>query len=275
MSFDAFEASLFYGSPQRLYLFERGAWSWAYCAADRDLALLSRHWSAIAITDDGIRQTGEPSADALKITLPGDLPVPQLYRGAPPSAEVWLTVRDYHWGDTDTLSSMPVVWIGTISSVSWPQVDRAEISCAPLSSSMDRLGLSLSYLRACPHALFDRNCGVDRSAFGVSGVIVALDGQSIEYSSAAALADGRAAGGFIEWAIGLGETERRSILSHSGSVLVLLGGTQGLAPGQAITVYPGCRQTTDDCAMFFDNLLNYGGFPALPGTSPFDGNPVF
>lgn len=275
MSYAGNEASIAGGRPVSLYLFERGAFRWSYCDADRDQTLQSRTWQAIAISDDGRRQTGEASADTLTVTLPGSLAVPQLYRGAPPSAEVWLTVRAYHYGDDDTLANTPVVWVGTVTSVSWPEVDRAEVACQPLSASMDRVGLRLTYMRSCPHALYDVNCGVNRDQFKVAATVSVLTGSAIEYSSAAMLPDGRAAGGYIEWSIGSGELERRSILAHSGSTLTLLGGTDGLSAGRAITVYPGCRQTTSDCNSYYNNIVNFGGFPAMPGTSPFDGNPVF
>ncbi len=185
-----------------------------------------------------------------------------------------------HAGDSqdarsEALTALVQTELFEATSVSWPDVDRAEIACQPLSASMDRVGLRLTYMRSCPHALYDVNCGVNRDQFKVAATVSTLTGSAIEYSSAAMLPDGRAAGGYIEWSIGSGELERRSILAHSGSTLTLLGGTDGLSAGQAITVYPGCRQTTADCHDYFANLDNFGGFPAMPGTSPFDGNPVF
>lgn len=275
MSYTAREASIAAAQPINLYLFERGALSWAYCDADRDMVLQGRPWAAVAISDDGRRQTGQASADTLTVTLPGDLPVPQLYRGAPPSAEVWLTVRAWHWGDSGSLADVPVVWTGTVAGVSWPQADRAEIACTPLSASMDRVGLRMGYMRACPHALYDTHCGVDRNLFKAAGSVVRVDGAAIDYGSGSMFPEGRMAGGYIEWSIGGGELERRSVLQHTGITLSLLGGTDGLQVGQAITLYPGCQHTTADCAGYFNNLDNYGGFPAMPGKSPFDGDPVF
>ncbi|MEG1971202.1 MAG: phage BR0599 family protein [Burkholderiaceae bacterium] len=275
MSYTSRESSIAAGQPVRLYLFERGALRWGYCSADRDLTLQAREYKATAISDDGLRQTGETSADLLRITLPGTQEVPQLFRGAPPSAEVWLTIREWHWGEADIAANVPVVWIGTVSAVNWPAADRAEISCETLSASMDRVGLRLTYMRSCPHALYDRHCRVDRNRHKLAATINAITGNTIGYSSPAMLPEGRAAGGYLEWAIGSGELERRSILGHSGSTLTLLGGASGLSNGQGITIYPGCRQTVEDCQTTFSNLDNYGGFNAMPGVSPFDGNPAF
>lgn len=52
------------------------------------------------------------------------------------------------------------------------------------------------------------------------------------------------------------------------------GDTSEIHPGMIITVYPGCQRTIAACETF-SNLDNYGGFPFMPGKSPFDGTPFF
>ena len=67
---------------------------------------------------------------------------------------------------------------------------------------------------------------------------------------------------------------RRGIESQNGNNFQVLGSTDGLEVGTAVTLYPGCPRNTTACKLF-NNLPNYGGFPHLPGKSPFDGSPVF
>lgn len=275
MSFLQRERSVADGQPVRLYEFSRGVKRWTWCGADRDITLLGSVYRAAAISDDGVRLTGETTADVLTITAPGRLEVAQLFRGAPPAAEVAVTVRDYHFGDPDEAASVRMVWVGSIQGVRWPQPDRAEIACQSLSASMERPGLRLTWERTCPHTIYDRRCGVDRNAHAVATTVQAMDGAAISNGALAAYPDGVFAGGFVEWQVGGGELDRRGIEGHSGSSLVLLGGTQGLALGMPCTVYPGCRQTAEYCSTQFGNLLNFGGFRHLPSKSPFDGDPVF
>lgn len=52
------------------------------------------------------------------------------------------------------------------------------------------------------------------------------------------------------------------------------GDTSEIHPGMIIAVYPGCQRTMVACETF-SNLDNYGGFPSMPGKSPFDGTPFF
>lgn len=273
MSYLDIEQSIQSGRPVRLYLFERAAiWKRAYTNADRAIVFQGISYEAEAIDDDGIRLTGETSADTLKISCPADLSPAQLYRAVPPADEVWLTIRDYHFGEPDAAASGVVAWVGTISKVSWTSSARAEISCDSLSASMRVGGLRLTYERTCPHTIYDTACGVDRHLHQVDAVITSMDGASVNYSAGAA---GPFSGGFIAWTTSGGLVERRYIMSESGSVLTLLGGTAGLRLGQQITIYPGCDQSQATCAGRFNNIENNGAFRHMPGKSPFDGDPVF
>lgn len=181
MSFDAFEESVDAGQPIRLYQFARGALLWSYTSSDRDVEQtvdgVTYLFQAVrgGLSDDGIRQTGQAIADALVITAPASLEVAALYRGLPPSAEISLTIWDKHVNDDEVLVS----WVGSIAKVSWPQVDRCKISCESLSASMENIGLRLTWQRACPHSLGDRQCRVDLEQYKVESRITAMDGASI------------------------------------------------------------------------------------------------
>jgi len=271
MSFDSRERSLRGGQPVRLYEFSRGTLFWRYTTADRDIVSQLRKFESVSISDDGIRQTGEASADRLVITAPSDLAVARLYRAAPPSVEIGLTIYDAHYGDADAVVS----WVGSVSHVKWPRQDRSQISCESLPASLDKPGLRLAWERNCPHSLGDRLCGVDLEQFKTAGTIAGVGGAGIAVPAAGGLPAGYLSGGFIAWEISGGETERRGIETHSVITLTLIGGTAGLVAGQPLRLYPGCPRTIQACHDRFGNELNYGGIWHLPGRSPFDGNPIF
>jgi hypothetical protein len=65
------------------------------------------------------------------------------------------------------------------------------------------------------------------------------------------------------------------ILRHLGESLRTLGPVVGIAAGDPVVAYAGCKRTVRECIDKFDNYDNYGGFPHIPGRSPYDGNPVF
>ncbi|MDR2626299.1 MAG: phage BR0599 family protein [Zoogloeaceae bacterium] len=270
MTYTESENSLADGQPCRLYLFTRGTERWAYCNTNADRTLGGVEYRAIPIEDDGIRLTGQTSADQLVVTCPDDLPLIKKFRGIAPSDDIWLTIRDTHQNLPDAADSAAVVWVGTLRMVRRPEPGKAEIVCNSLSASMNNDGLRLSYERNCPHSLYDGNCRANMGSFKADGVITALDGATVTLGQLPQLY----AGGIIEWRDGMA-TERRGIEAQAGDVLTILGGTDGLEAGMTVTIYPGCDQTSATCDARFSNILNYGGFRHLPGKSPFDGDPIY
>lgn len=270
MSFNSKEVSIAGGRPIRFYEFSRGTLVWAYTNADRDITIGEQVYTSMAISDNGIRQTGQTTADALDITAPGDFPLVANFRGVPPSSEYNLVIRDKHFEDEETLVS----WVGVIVNVNRVAMNACKITCQSLAASFERPGLHLTYQRNCPHSLYDSRCGVNKIDYAVLGVISVVTNTSITGTVFSSFDDNYFAGGFIEWVVGGTEIERRSIESNAEGVVQLFGGTEGLNVGQAVTAYPGCPQTTAACVAKFNNIDNYGGFPGLPGNSPFDGNPI-
>lgn len=78
------------------------------------------------------------------------------------------------------------------------------------------------------------------------------------------------AGGTATWLRDDGLIERRSIMRHTGSDIVLLYGAADLAVGLAVTVLPGCPRTWAACEAR-GNTLNYGGAIYKPVKNPMDG----
>jgi uncharacterized phage protein (TIGR02218 family) len=271
MPYADLETSIADARPFRLYHFERGATHWAYTNADKDIRFQALDYEATPISDDGIRLTGETSADQLTVSLPASLPVVTQFRGAAPSDGVWLTIRDSHHGLPDQANSALVVWVGQIKAVRWTEPGAAEVICNSISASMGALGLRLCYERGCPHALYDHECRVDPTPLKFPVTLSTINGQTISVNEG--LAD-IYSGGIIEWSTAWG-TERRGIEAQNGSVMELLGGASGLVAGQAAVLYPGCDRLSQTCDERFGNILNFGGFRHMPGVSPFENNPFF
>lgn len=271
MSFDSRETSIADGQPIRLYDFQRGILRWRYTNADRAIQLGAITYEPLNISDDGIRQTGEATADALRVTVPWNAEIARQFRGTPPSAEYNLTIHDTHFGETEA----PVAWIGSIVNVERPSPERAIIVCQPLDASLDRPGLRLGWERSCPYDVYGTDCGVDPNLHRVTVTVDTVTGSTVDAAGFDALPDGHFDGGYVEWDIGLGEQERRGIETHVGGVVTLLGGTDGIALGMSLRAYPGCDGSDTTCDGKFDNMVNSGGHPHLDGRSPFDGSPVF
>lgn len=268
MSFTDIEHSISAGQSARLYQFDRSATVvWRYTSAGRAITWGGHTWEPLAISDDGVRMTGEASADELKITLPASAPAAQLFRSTPPSAEVFVTLYDFDAGEVDAL----VAWVGSIDAVIFTQLGAADLACASLSASMQREGLRLKYERTCPHSVYDRMCRVNKEQYALPVHITALDAVNVTVSPndgiTTGLIDNYYDYGAAEWSVA-GATEMRGIEATSGATtLRLQGGADGLSIGSSMTIYPGCDGTRAMCQGRFGNLLNHGGFPHMPGQS--------
>lgn len=272
MSFVEYETSLQNGRPVRLYQFQRGPLKWGYTNADRNITHQNVIFRTIegGITDDGIRQTEDSTADMLTLTVPSSMDTAQMYRVIAPGQTVYVTIFDLHYGDNGFL----VVWGGIIAGVKFKSPAIANIQCQTLSASLERTGLRKVWSRNCAHHLYDQSCKAPRMNFRFDGIIDRIDAISIGIAVAANKSDQYFAGGYIEWTSQWG-AEQRGIEAHTFDLLTIYGGTFGLANGQNIAIYAGCNRLFETCKNKFNNVINYGGAPHMPGKSPFDGTPVF
>jgi uncharacterized phage protein (TIGR02218 family) len=271
MSYDTVERSNDAGQPIALYEFTFGTATWRYSSDEVDTLLGTTRYTAQPISDSGVTQSGDASSDEMTVTLPKYEPVAIMLNGQPPSEKVWLTLRRMHRGE----AGAPIIWIGYV--VSCKQTDNlaVEIACKMLTAGFDRNGLRLSWGRQCPHALYDISCRVDKAAFGVTFEVDGVQGNAVVSSDLLSFPSGWFSNGFFEWPRFPGAVERRGIEIHSGNKMTVFGVTSGLEAGDLITAYPGCSRTRSDCKMKFNNLANFGGFPHMPGKSPFQGDPIF
>ncbi|RHW21877.1 phage BR0599 family protein [Pseudomonas jilinensis] len=273
MSFDSRERSLAAGAPIRFYEFRRGVMRWLYVSCDRDVAVGTQVFRTVrgGISDNGIRQSGVARQDSLIITAPADIDVAQPFRNSLPSAKIGLIIHDGHYGEAERKWR----YSGAIASVRWPSPDQCAITCQDIDAELDRPGLVDTFSRACTTYLGSPWCKVDMNVHRVETTIQTLTGASISSGTFASYPDGWFNGGWVEWQIGQGEYDSRTIEHHTGSTLTLLGGTLALAPNMAIRAYPGCDFFASTCQDKFNNLPNMRAVPQMDGKSPFDGEQVF
>jgi uncharacterized phage protein (TIGR02218 family) len=272
MTFNTIESSSDLGRPIFLYAFALGAATWRYTSSDKDLTLNGYNWKAVAISDDGVKLTGEAATDNLQITAPSSIAPAQMFIGTPPSQSIIVNIFHYHEGDTNAVLS----YMGEVYEVNQPEPGTAVISCDTISASMKRDGLRLAWQRNCPYALYDdQTCKADKAAHVINAVVVDVVDNLVSLSGLTGVKDGTLDGGFLEWQHPSRGTEFRGIEKQTDTTIEIFGLADGIYYGLSVKAYPGCARTTADCADKFNNLDNYGGVPDLPGKSPFDGDPVF
>lgn len=277
MSFNELEISNQDGKPVWLYEFRLATRFWRYTSADRDYPWGLDDddnpiiWTAKAIFHEEIVQGG--GSDDLQVPMQRDLDIVPLFRVNSPSQQLWLTIRRRHDDDPD--DEAPIAWIGTVGNVKEEDAATARAYCISIAATFDRNGVWLGWGRNCPYALYGRGCRVPPVDHAYEAEIVSTTGTNITILTGIVPTEGSFTGGYFEWDRGDGVIERRGIeVALSETEYAILGIVGGLPDGTTISMYPGCARDTPNCKLF-DNLPNYGGFPHLPGKSPFDGTPVF
>lgn len=274
MTYNATEVSSHSGSPIELYEFRRFTQTWYYTSADEDLFYDNRTYTAIPITRSKVEQTTEQSKNRLTVTAVRTIDVAELFRVAPPSDVVTLTVRRFHYLDGD--QQAVTIWSGRVLNVEW-STSEVTFSCEPVFTSLKRTGLRRMYQRACPHVLFSSACGANRDLHRVDGAVLAVNGNTLDVQGLSSQAEGFYAGGYVSWEVTPGINETRFIQSHVGTTITLNVAFATSPLGETVTVYPGCDHTLSTCDSKFSNSANYGGMPYIPLKNPFGGvdGPVY
>lgn len=272
MAFEILEESREQGQPISLYSFALQGTVWRYASVDSDVVAGGFTWKASAISDDGVKQTGEAMTDGLTITAPTSIGPVQVHMQTPPASAIKVRIYVKDVADPEIVCR----YAGDISQVDFPTPGIATISCDTLSASMRQQGLRLGWQRTCPYAVYDTlTCKVNKADFAINALVINQGGGSVVVQYATSVADNYLDGGFIEWQHPVRGYESRMIEQQSGNLLMMFGPSDDIYPGTRVVAYPGCNLTRDDCINKFNNLPNNGAFSLMPGVSPFDGNPVF
>ena len=130
-----------------------------------------------------------------------------------------------------------------------------------------------AYLPTCDRRLGDAKCGVDLTSplYNAGGTVTALlDPQRFTVSGLDAFSRGWFDNGRFVWSSGAnagGEAHVKTHLTPStGATIELwLSPPLPVAVGDMFEITAGCDKTFATCKEKFDNILNFRGFPHMPG----------
>ena len=272
MTFEAFEEGP-EGYPIELYEFTRGLTKYYLTSSDESVVYQANTYLPIQIERQGIEVNEEMERQPLKIRIQRDADLLDNFVQYPPTQILTLTIYRYHENDTPT-PEVVVIWRGRVIAADW-QGSQANLECEPVYTSLKRPGLRRRYTAQCPHVLYGLECGLDRNAFDVAGVVSVIDTANVQITAPqwVGLGSGYLRGGYVVF----DNAEFRTITGYSSGAgrLTLRANIADLEIGNTVVAFPGCRHNISDCASKFNNLDNYGGFPFVPGKNPFGGTILF
>lgn len=267
MSYDAYESSSEGGKPIRFYRFTLGSTVWRYAVRDEDVTIDGVTWKARVITDDGVKQTGDATTDALNITAPMNIGPAVVYQSSPPSTPIKAEILEMHEG----MVTPRVIYSGEVVQVNPSRPAVAVLTCQTLTATMQRQGLRLGWQKTCPYDHYNPlTCKVPKASHALNVTIQSISGFNVTVSGLTGQPNNKFAAGMMEWTHPVRGAYGIMIEAQTGSVLTMFDDTSDLYPGLQVTIYPGCARTQDACRSF-NNIVNYGGCPNMPGKSPYDG----
>jgi uncharacterized phage protein (TIGR02218 family) len=130
-----------------------------------------------------------------------------------------------------------------------------------------------TYQYYCDAMLGDARCGKDVSGatFTGTGAVTVVSGdRGFGASGLGAFADGWFSLGLVSWATGANAGRMAEVMVHdvAGSSVVLTLAeppVRAIAVGDSFSVVAGCDKQASTCRAKFANLVNFRGFPTIPG----------
>jgi len=264
MSYIVQDASIESAQPVELYEFVQQTSSWYYNNSAQDVVHDGTTYLAANIARSGYSISNEVEKSELTLTFPRDTVFVAQFIAKVPDFPTILTIKRGH--TTDSVDDYIVHWKGRVLS-SKPSGAVVELTCESVFSSMRRHGLRARYQRNCRHVLYGSACGVLQATKVVACEITGQTGDQVSVTEVGSYAAGYFTGGILKLPSGA----LRFITNHTGSVLKLSRPLDGDAGGLDVEVSPGCDHLKTTCDTKFNNVINFGGFPYIPGVNPFGG----
>lgn len=124
------------------------------------------------------------------------------------------------------------------------------------------------YTPSCDADLGDARCTVNLAGFTVSGTVTGVTSKRAFADSARAEADGYFDGGKLTWTGGDNTgfvMEVKGFLNSGGAFALQLPMPYTIQVGDTYTAVAGCDKTLATCKDVFNNVVNFRGFPSIPG----------
>lgn len=265
MSFLGIETSRSSAQPFELYEFQYGAYIYRYNTTAGDVVINNVTYIPMQLSREAITLTNDIRRSQLKINAPTNFEVAELFRASIPATPITVTIKKKHRNDAEVITE----WIGRIITAEWVH-SGVTLICESYYTAIQGKANTRYYGYQCPHMLYGSRCGVNRILYEVYATVSAVSGTVITSPTFGTKPSGYFTGGYLMFAdTSSGLIHMRYISAHSGNNVTLSNQIPQLTTGKVVRVYPGCNHTLAHCKDKFNNLLNFGGFPWIPGRNPF------
>lgn len=154
-------------------------------------------------------------------------------------------------------------WIGSVRAGRSAFSAELRGMMQPLQQVIGRI-----YAPACDATLGDTRCAVVIASYTVTGSVTTATSARVFTDTTRAEADGYFDGGVITWTGGLNSGYEMEVKTSTAAGVITL--QQGMpfatVIGDTYSLKAGCDKTLATCKTKFNNVVNFRGFPHVPGS---------
>lgn len=153
-------------------------------------------------------------------------------------------------------------WLGNIRTGRHNFIAELRGMMQPLQQSIGRV-----YSPACDAVLGDARCGVALATYTVTGTVTTATSARMFTDTARTEINGYFDGGLITWTSGNNATYSMEVKSSTSAGIITLQQAMpnATAIGDAYNLSAGCDKLLATCKTKFNNVINFRGFPHVPG----------
>ena len=261
--------------PIETYEFVGSFETYRYTTADRDVTVDGQLHTKAAIARGAVR-AGDHTQDQLdvELTLPVTLDVVQDYAFLNSPAKLNLilrafdrTVQNPAGSDIYASANGIILWSGEVSAFSVTGREAKVRVPSNFTRALAVTAPAVFYQNPCNHVLYGPQCKVNPAGFTQTTTVGAVSSNQITVGD----------DGFDDNFLNAGSirndrtNERRLIVSNISNVITVNVPFVDLLVGDTVVMRAGCDHSFTICRTKFNNTLNYGGQPFIPGDNPFEG----
>ena len=255
------------GEPAFLYEFQLGTTVRRFHNVEGVLDVLGNDWNKESISHDEPEVSAEARTSSLAIHLPASNVFVSEFTVKTPTAKAIVLIRRVQLA---ALTDPKLFFQGVVRNLRWTKgTTRAALICAPVEGRFAKRAPRVGFSSQCPNMLFDINCKASRAANLYTGTASAVSGRTLVVSGIDG--GGRGAG----WAktgeiVVLSTGERRMVTAHVATDTLTLMYPFDVDPtGESVEVTRGCARSLAACLSIQGDVLNFGGWPHVPGRNVF------
>jgi len=152
-------------------------------------------------------------------------------------------------------------WFGNIKTGRFNFIAELRGMMQPLQQTIGRI-----YTPGCDADLGDARCGVNLANFTVSGNVTAVTSSRVFTDTARTENSGYFEGGLVTWTGGANANYRMEVKTFANGVVTMQQAMpNAISVGDTYNMSAGCDKIRATCIAKFNNIVNFRGFPDLPG----------